>query len=143
MSKGYGLAGIRFGYAAAAVDLINGLMKVKDSYNVDAVSMAIATAAIKDQQYFRQVTEKVKKERMELTKRLRQLGFEVPASYANFVLARSKNCKASRIYDKLVERNIYVRYFDSPGLTDKLRITVGTKEQNDKLIAAMNEILSE
>jgi histidinol-phosphate aminotransferase len=143
MSKGYGLAGVRFGYAAAAVDLINGLMKVKDSYNVDAVSMAIATAAIKDQQYFRQVTEKVKKERRELTKRLRQLGFEVPASYANFVLARSKNCKASRIYDKLVERNIYVRYFDSPGLTDKLRITVGTKEQNDKLIAAMNEILSE
>ena len=143
MSKGYGLAGIRFGYAVGPTDLINGLMKVKDSYNVDAVSVAAAMAAIKDREYFRQVTEKVKKERTKLTDSLRQLGFEVPKSQANFVLAASKNCKASQIYDKLVERNIYVRYFDTPGLNDKLRITVGTSEQDDKLISALKEILSE
>lgn len=143
MSKGYSLAGIRFGYAVAAPNLITGLMKVKDSYNVDAVAIAVATAAIKDQKYFREMTEKVKKERKRLTEELRALKFEVSNSFANFVLAESKGCKASEIYDKLVQRNIYVRYFDLPLLSDKLRITVGREEQNDKLIFALKEILSE
>jgi len=142
MSKGYCLAGLRFGYAIADADLIEGLMKVKDSYNVDAIAIAAATAAIKDQKYFKETTEKVKKERKELTDKLRQSGFEVPDSFANFVLAENKNYKASDIYDKLVQRNIYVRYFDLPGLSNKLRITVGTKEQNDKLISALQQIIS-
>jgi len=143
MSKGYSLAGVRFGYAIADADLIEGLMKVKDSYNVDAVAIAAATAAIKDQKYFNQISEKIMKEREELTGKLRQSGFEVPDSFANFVLAENSNCKASDIYDKLVQRNIYVRYFDLPGLSNKLRITVGTKEQNDKLISALQQIVSE
>ncbi|HUS74218.1 MAG TPA: histidinol-phosphate transaminase [Sedimentisphaerales bacterium] len=142
MSKGYGLAGLRFGYAIAQPPLIAGLMKVKDSYNVDAVTIALAAAAIKDQKYFAQNVEKVKKDRERLTEQLRELKFEVPAGYANFVLAKSKDRKAGEIYDKLVKRNIYVRYFDLPGLDDKLRITVGTSEQNDKLISALKEILS-
>jgi len=143
MSKGYSLAGIRFGYAIAQPALIGGLMKVKDSYNVDAVAITAATAAIKDQQYFRETIEKVKAERGRLAASLRALKFEVPDSSANFILAQNKNCKASEIYDKLVQRNIYVRYFDLPGLEDKLRITVGTEEQNDKLLLALKEILSE
>lgn len=142
MSKGYCLAGIRFGYAIAQPDLITGLMKVKDSYNVDAVAIAVATAAIKDQQYFKENIEKVKTERERLTEELRALNFEIPNSHANFVLAKSKSGKAGEIYDKLVQRNIYVRYFDLPGLEDKLRITVGTKDQNDKLLSALKEILS-
>ena len=143
MSKGYSLAGSRFGYAIAQPDLIAGLMKVKDSYNVDAVAVAVATAAIKDRKYFKENVEKVKKDRGILTSQLRGLKFEVVDSFANFVLAGSKNCKASRIYDKLVQRNIYVRYFNLPGLSNKLRITVGTSEQNDKLISALKEILTE
>jgi len=143
MSKGYSLAGIRFGYAIAQPALIAGLMKVKDSYNVDAVAIAAATAAIKDQKYFRETIVKVKTERKRLTEELRALKFEVPDSSANFILAHSKNCKAGVIYDKLVRRSIYVRYFDLPGLEDKLRITVGTSEQNDKLLLALREILSE
>ncbi|HUW19825.1 MAG TPA: histidinol-phosphate transaminase [Sedimentisphaerales bacterium] len=143
MSKGYSLAGLRFGYAMAQPDLIAGLMKLKDSYNVDAVAIAAAAAAIKDQSYFKENVEKVNKAREILTAQLRALNFEVPKSSANFVLATSKNCKASEIYDKLVQRRIYVRYFDSPGLSDKLRISVGTEEQNDKLILALKEILSE
>jgi len=150
MSKGYSLAGIRFGYAIAKPSLIAGLIKVKDSYNVDAVAIAVATAAIKDQQYFKETLEKVKADREELTAQLRAMGFEVPTSRANFILAKCKNrqdalrhCKASEIYDKLVQRSIYVRYFDLPGLSDKLRITIGTKEQNEKLILALKEILSE
>ena len=71
------------------------------------------------------------------------MGFEVPASSSNFVLAKSKNAKAADIYDKLVQRNIFVRYFNLPGLDDKLRITIGTAEQNDKLLNALKEILSE
>jgi len=143
MSKGYSLAGIRFGYAIAQPALIAGLMKVKDSYNVDAVAIAAATAAIKDQQYFQETTEKVKTERERLTGELRALNFEVPKSYANFILAKSKNCKANEIYDKLVQRNIYVRYFDLAGLEEKLRITVGREEENEKLLLALKEILSE
>ena len=142
LSKGYSLAGIRFGYVIAQPDLIKGLMKVKDSYNVDAVALAVAAAAIKDQKYFSETTEKVKKARGFLTEQLRDLGFEVPQSFSNFVLAKSKNSQAGEIFDKLKELRIYVRYFDLPGLDDKLRITVGTDEQNNKLIFALKEILS-
>ncbi|UCC96625.1 MAG: histidinol-phosphate transaminase [Phycisphaerales bacterium] len=143
MSKGYGLAGIRFGYAIAQADLIAGLMKVKDSYNVDAVAIALATAAIKDQEYFRQTTAKVKEARELLVEQLRILKFIVPKSHANFVLAECRNCDAGTIYGKLLQRNIYVRYFDLPGLSDRLRITVGTSEQNDRVVLALKEILSE
>jgi len=140
MSKGYSLAGLRFGYGIANVQLIKGLRKVQDSYPVDSLALAAATAAIKDQEYFKANVEKVKAERTRLTQSLRSMGFVVPDSSSNFVLARCKNCKAGEIYDRLVGQNIYVRFFDSPGLDDKLRITIGTKEHNDKLLAALKEI---
>jgi histidinol-phosphate aminotransferase len=143
MSKGYCLAGIRFGYAIARPTLIKGLMKVKDSYNVDTVAIAAATAAIKDQKYFKQTIEKVKAERKRLTGQLRNLGFDVPDSSANFVLAKCKNRKAVEVYEKLKQQNIHVRYFAYPELKDKLRISIGTSEQNDKLLSALKEILSE
>jgi histidinol-phosphate aminotransferase len=143
MSKGYSLAGIRLGYAIAQPALIAGLMKVKDSYNVDAVAIAVAAAAIRDQKYFKENVEKIKAERRRLAAELRALQFEVPDSAANFVLARSKNCKANEIYDKLAGRNIYIRYFGLPGLEDKIRIAVGKQEQNDKLLLALKEIVSE
>ena len=141
MSKGYSLAGMRFGYAIAQPELIMGLMKVKDSYNVDAVALAVATAAIKDIKCFRENIEKVQAERKRLTKRLRELCLEVPTSFANFVLAGCKNGEAERIYEELAKRNIYIRYFSYPGLQDKLRITVGTPEQDDKLLAVLKDIL--
>lgn len=142
MSKGYGLAGLRFGYAVAQPTLIAGLMKIKDSYNVDALAIAVAAAAIKDQKYFTESVERVKKDRDILTGQLRALKFEVAKSSANFVLAECKNCKAKDIFENLLRRNIFIRYFDMPGLADKLRITVGTSEQNDKLVLALKEILS-
>lgn len=141
LSKGYGLAGLRFGYAMAQPELIAGLMKIKDSYNVDALAIALATAAIKDREYFNKTTNEVKKTRDSLVERLRALKFNVSASYANFVLAESKGCPANMIYEKLAQRNIYVRYFRLPGLENKLRITVGTSEQNEKLILALEQIL--
>jgi histidinol-phosphate aminotransferase len=142
LSKGYSLAGLRFGYAIAQKDLIDGLVKVKDSYNVDALAIALATAAIKDQAYFRQNVERIKKERTALTERLRSLGFAVPDSHSNFVFAQVTNGSAARIHELLAQRNIFVRYWNAPGIADKLRISVGTKEQNEKLISALKEILS-
>ncbi len=142
MSKGYSLAGVRFGYAIAQSELIDGLIKVKDSYNVDSISIALATAAIKDQEYFKENIEKIKSERTRLTEQLKSLGFEVPQSFANFILAQYKNGTAEKIHQELARRNIYVRYFPYQGLEDKLRISIGKPEQDDKLIAAMNEILA-
>ena len=139
MSKGYSLAGLRFGYGIGAKNLIAGLMKVKDSYNVDAVSTAAATAAIKDQGYFKGNVEKVKSQRVVLTDELVKLGFTVQASEANFVLAQCG--RAEQLYEKLTQMDVFVRYFNIEGLADKLRITIGTKEQNEKLIKALKEVV--
>jgi len=143
MSKGYGLAGLRFGYAIASPPLIAGLLKLKDSYNVNAIAIALAAEAIKDQKYFKQNVEKVKRDRDILTEQLRALNFNVAKSSANFVLAESKNRRAKEIYENLLRRNIFIRYFDLPGLDNKLRITVGTSEQNDKLVLTLKEIVSD
>ncbi|HOQ05036.1 MAG TPA: histidinol-phosphate transaminase [Anaerohalosphaeraceae bacterium] len=141
-SKGYSLAGLRFGFGVAQPAMIEGLIKVKDSYNVDAVAAAAAAAAITDQPYFRANVERIVQERSRLTESLRLLGFEVPDSQTNFVLARCPDGSAEGLYKALAEKNIYVRYFSLPGLYDKLRITVGTPEQNKILVTAMREILS-
>ena len=142
LSKGYGLAGLRFGFGIAQPKLIEGLIKVKDSYNVDAVALAAATAAIRDQAYFLANVERIRNERTRLTGELRSLGLDVPDSQTNFVLARSKNVPARMLHQKLAEQNVYVRYFDLPGLEDKLRITVGTPEQDDRLLVALRELLA-
>lgn len=142
LSKGYSLAGLRFGYAIASKDLIDGLLKVKDSYNVDALSIALATTAIKDQSYFRENVEKIKSARRTLTEQLRGLGFAVRDSHSNFVFVQVRSGSASPIQEELSRRNIFVRYWNQPGIADKLRISVGTPEQNEKLIAALREILA-
>jgi histidinol-phosphate aminotransferase len=141
LSKGYSLAGLRFGYAIAQKNVIAGLMKVKDSYNVDAIAIALATAAMKDQAYFRTNVEKIKRQRQSLTERLRALDFDVSDSHTNFLQARPRTGSAAAIQKQLVERNIYVRHYDTPDLRDKLRISIGSEEQNDRLIAALREIL--
>jgi len=143
MSKGYSLAGLRFGYGIADEKLIKGLRKVKDSYNVNVVAIAAATAAIQDQQYFKNNIQKVKIERKFLTEKLVGLGFHVHPSQANFILAKPSKVRAIDIYEKLKDRNIYVRYWAYPDIKDKLRITVGTAEQNKKFINALKEILAE
>lgn len=142
MSKGYSLAGLRFGYLMSNPEMIDGLMKVKDSYNVDSIAIAVAAAAVSDQEYFKSNVEKIKAERASLSNQLRELGFIVPQSNTNFVFAQSVKQSAKSVFDKLVEKNIFVRYFPRPGIDDKLRITVGTQEENSKLIEALKEIVS-
>jgi histidinol-phosphate aminotransferase len=139
LSKGYSLAGLRFGYGIAQKNLIDGLMKVKDSYNADGIAIEAATAAIKDQKWFRQNVEKVTAERLRLTDRLRGLGMMVPESFSNFVFAELEGVAAKKVHDELAARNIFVRYFASLG--ERLRISVGTPQQDDRLIEALKQIL--
>jgi histidinol-phosphate aminotransferase len=139
MSKGYSLAGLRFGYAVANPVLIEGMVKVKDSYNSDAIAIAAATAAINDQEWHRSNIAKVIAERTRLRVQLEILGFKVLPSSSNFLLAQTEG-SAEPVYNELVKRGIYVRYFKLPGLEDKMRISIGTPEQNNRLIAALEEI---
>jgi histidinol-phosphate aminotransferase len=142
MSKGYSLAGIRFGFGIAQPAMIDGLLKVKDSYNVDAMAIEAATAAISDRDYHDECVAKVKTERTRLTAELRKLGFEVADSESNFVLARSPKVPAKDIYRTLADRNIFVRYFALPGLEDKMRISIGTPQQDNQLLEALRAILA-
>ncbi len=142
LSKGYSLAGLRFGFAIGSVELISGLMKVKDSYNADAIAIAAATAAICDQDYHRQTRRKVIQERERLAAALADLGLPPLPSQSNFLFALCPRRPAGEIYESLKARGILVRYFNSPGINDRLRITVGTPEQNNALLAALRELVA-
>ena len=137
LSKGYGLAGLRFGYAIAAPAVVSEMNKVKDSYNCDAVAISAAAAALEDQDYARRTWEHVRAERARLSDALGRRGWQVIPSQANFVLATCPGGDGAAIYRALKGKGILVRYFDKPGLTDKLRITIGTAEENDQLLAAL------
>ena len=93
-----------------------------------------------DQRHFAGNVKKIIAERDRLTKEMQKLGFEVPDSQTNFILAKCTKCKAKDVYEKLAKQNIFVRYFNLPGLKDKIRITVGTPEQNDILLNALKKI---
>ena len=140
MSKGYSLAGIRFGFAVGHRDLIAGLRKIKDSYNVDAVAIAAAAAALGDQPYRDRTRGQVIGERERLVQALAAVGMRCLPSEANFLLARVGRPGAPALYESLKARGILVRYFNSPRISDCLRITVGTPRQNDALIAALREL---
>lgn len=142
LSKSHGLAGLRIGFGVAHPRLIAGLAKVKDSYNVDAVAAHAGAAAIRDVAYTRETTARIRASRTRLSAALADLGFHVWPSEANFVLARPPDRNARRIYDILRQHRILVRYFGEPGLSDKLRITVGTDEQNARLTSVLAGIVS-
>lgn len=138
LSKGYSLAGLRLGFGLAQPTLLSGLFKVKDSYNVDAIACLVGAAAMRDQAYMQDCANRVKASRESLAIALKQLGFEVPPHVqTNFLFVTPPNGNAEAIYLALKERGILVRYFNQPGMSDKLRITVGTEEQNQLLIEAL------
>ncbi len=141
LSKSHGLAGLRLGYGIAHPDLLSGLSRVKDSYNVDAVAAAVGAAAIRDVAYTRETVERIRATRTRLGEALAARGFRVWPSEANFVLARPADGNARRIYEDLKRRGVLVRYFAEPGLADKLRITVGTEEQTTRLLSCLAELM--
>ena len=142
LSKAYSLAGLRFGFAIAQEQVIFEMMKVKDSYNTDAVSIVAATAAIEDQDYARKNWEYIKQERQRLSSELTQLGWNVLPSQANFILAAAADGRGRDAYLGLKEQGILVRYFDKPGLKDKIRITVGQNHENNALLAGIKALMT-
>ena len=143
LSKGYALAGLRIGFGIANPQLLAGLFKVKDSYNVDAIAIALGAAAIRDQAYKISCIEKVKASRTQLKKDLAALGFTIHESHGNFVFITVLQDNAEAIYLALKARGILVRYFKQVGLTDKLRISVGTDAENQTLVTVLADLLSE
>jgi histidinol-phosphate aminotransferase len=141
LSKSYALAGIRFGFAIARPELIRELVKVKDSYNCDLLSLAAATAAIQDQAYLAETRRKIVATRERLTESHRGLGFEVTPSQANFVWARRSDRPVKPLYEALKARKILVRYMSYPEYGDGLRISVGTEPEIDALLGELTAIL--
>jgi histidinol-phosphate aminotransferase len=140
LSKSYSLAGIRFGFAVARPEIVRELVKVKDSYNCDVLSLAAATAAILDQAYFREVRAKIIATRERMRPALSELGFDVTPSEANFLWCRRSDRPVKPIYEELKARKILVRYMNYDGY-DGLRISVGTDAEIDKLLAELRAIL--
>lgn len=144
MSKAYSLAGLRVGFALGHPELIQGLDRVKNSFNsypLDRLALAGAQAAVQDQAYFEQARDAVVRSREVLTRDLQGLGFEVLPSAANFIFARHPAHSGEDLARALRERSILVRHFKSPRISNHLRITIGTDEQCSALVNACRDIL--
>ncbi len=142
-SKGYSLAGLRMAYGIGAKSLVNPMQyKTKDSYNTDIIAQTLALAAVGDQDYAASTWQQVRQQRAVLRAALQDLGLATPPSQSNFLLATvPPSHQAERIYGGLKTAGILVRYFKLPGLDDKLRITIGTPEENRRLLLALQPLL--
>jgi histidinol-phosphate aminotransferase len=138
-SKSFSLAGLRVGLVFGAREVIAELVKVKDSYNLNRISIAAATAALDDYEWMQTNVQKVRATRARLCAALQNLGYEVLPSQANFILARRRGHDLRPVYQDLKKRGILVRYFATPELRDAVRITVGTDHEVDALLVAMAE----
>ncbi|NKC01038.1 MAG: histidinol-phosphate transaminase [Pseudomonadales bacterium] len=143
-SKGYGLAGMRLGYLFGTETLIDPIItKTRDSYNIDHISQAVGLAAFTDQAYAQNTWTAVREQRNLVRNALLQLGLESPPSQTNFILATvtiESPANAEALYEALKNAGILVRYF--PTMKDKLRITIGTPQENEQLIATLTKLLT-
>jgi histidinol-phosphate aminotransferase len=139
-SKSFSLAGMRIGLAFASEEIISGMMKVKDSYNLNRLSLVAATAALQDMPWMMRNVTRIQRDRRQLTEGLKKSGFYVYPSHANFVMARKKEQNLKDVYERLKSKKILVRYFDVPGLRDCLRITVGTTQEIRSLLRELKGI---
>ena len=134
LSKSYSLAGARLGLAVASPAIIDGMMKVKDSYNVNMLTQKLAAVAMRDQAYFKEVTSKIKNTRARLSGELKKFGFTVTNSETNFLFVSPPGGNGEGYYKFLRENLILVRYFSGPVTGPYVRITIGTDEETDKLL---------
>jgi histidinol-phosphate aminotransferase len=139
-SKGYGLAGMRIGFALGSRDLIGALDSVKDSYNVDRLAIVAAAAAIEDEGHHQKLVDEVITNRAHLASALMDLGFEVVPSSTNFIFTKPPK-PAIEVVAALRARRILVRHYDREPIAGWLRITIGTQDQHDRLLQALREIL--
>lgn len=141
MSKSYSLAGLRIGFALACPDIIRGLMKIKDSYNVDVLASAAAVAAIRDRRGFNYNIEMVINNKEYLEESLDALGFTRVPSHANFIFAKHPDISAADLYRELKERKILVRHYTGPVQSDYVRISVGTMMEIKSLVKQLSAIV--
>lgn len=149
LSKSYSLAGIRVGFAIGDPALIHGMRKAKDSYNCNTLSMAAATAAIEDRAWMEANVAKIRTTRARLASSLAELGFAVTPSQANFVWVTHPAHEHRNLYENLKAKKILVRYMSFPNVesptgqhdVDGIRITIGTDEEIDGLLATLQEIV--
>ena len=145
LSKSRALAGLRVGFAVGHPTLIEGLERVKNSFNsypLGRLAQAGGIAAIQDQAHLEETSQKVIQTRERLNAQLAELGFETLPSAANFIFTRHPHHAGAKLCQLLRERGIIVRHFKSPRIEEFLRITIGTDEQTHELVAALKEILA-
>lgn len=145
VSKSRGLAGLRVGHALGSKELIDGLNRVKGSFNsypLDRLALAGATASFAAEAHFRQTCDKIVASRERLVAMLQALGFDVLPSSANFVFARHPGHDARVLMQALRARSILVRHLDEPRIEQHLRITVGTDDQCARLAAALRQVMA-
>lgn len=143
-SKSRSMAGMRIGCAFGNKEIISALYAAKDSYNsypMDSVAIEAGIASVKDEEYFRATIAKVIATRDRLSAALREMGFSLPDSCANFVFAEHPKYRAKDICEYLKTRDIYVRYFSKARIDNRLRITVGTDEEIDALLSALKDYI--
>ncbi|AJY76651.1 histidinol-phosphate transaminase [Paenibacillus beijingensis] len=143
LSKSRSLAGLRVGFALGHPDLIDGLNRVKNSFNsytIDRLASAGAVAALKDEIYFQQCCRNVIATRERIAGQLRELGFDVPESKANFLFIAHPDKPAEELFRKLRDKGILVRYFNKPRIDNRLRVSIGTDEEMDAFVAALREL---
>ena len=145
-SKSWALAGLRVGFAAGSAELIEGLTRVKDSFNsypLDRLALAGAQAALEDTAYYQDICQKIIHSREKLTQQLQALGFDVLPSKANFIFARvPEGWQAAELAARLRQEALILRHFDKPGIDQHLRITLGTEAQNERLVTLLKKILT-
>lgn len=143
-SKSRSMAGMRIGFAVGSEKLIGYLNDVKfsvNSYTMNPLAQLCGAAAVRDEDYFREMAAKIIETRETAKKRLSALGFSFPDSKANFLFASHREMPAKTIFEELKKRKIYVRYWDKPRIGNSLRITIGTDEEMEALFRALGEIL--
>jgi histidinol-phosphate aminotransferase len=139
LSKSFSLAGLRFGYAVGPAELIQALYTIKDSYNLDALTQCLALAALNDLDAMRATVARIVATRTRLARVLRERGWRVPDSATNFLFARPPGGDAARLFNRLREAEIYVRYFPGPVTGDSIRISIGTDAEIDCLLEHLAE----
>lgn len=143
-SKSRSLAGMRLGYMLASRELIADMDAVRCSinpYNLDRVALAAGKASLECDEYFRDNLKTIIENRDHAVDGLKSLGFDVLPSSSNFVFARKEGASGRELYLSLKERGVLVRHFSKRGIEDYIRITIGTREQMDILLAKLKEIL--
>jgi len=140
LSKAYSLAGLRVGYVVGAKPLIAAIYKLKDSYNLDAISQQLALAALSDVGYMKRNVQKIKATRRRLTKALEVAGHRVYPSESNYLWVKPAGISAKHLFERLKEERILIRYFPGKRTGAFVRISVGTGSEIDRLIEAVRNL---